>query len=193
MKKSLAIINWPEKVVKKRIKWLLRLMKNTKDTRMKERFQTILLFLNNYPPEEIASIINRSSSSVYNYINAYLKNGLKGLRLKYPPGRPCFLQEEQQNQVYNTVVFKVPKDVGFPVEMNWTAPLVKKWIEQEFGVAFSVRGVLRLLHSLGLSCTRPTYSLAKADRQKQEEFKKNVCGAENTAAKWVSGPDSLRR
>ena len=74
--------------------------------------------------------------------------------------------KNNEAKVHKIVVLKVPKDVGFPVEMNWTAPLVKEWIEQEFGIKFSVRGVLRLLHSLGLSCTRPTYSLAKADSQK---------------------------
>jgi transposase len=182
---------WPEKVIAKRRKWLLRLMKNCKDTRMKERFQTILLFLDQYQPEEIAKIINRTTATVYNYINAYLKNGLKGLRIKRPPGRPDFLSEEQRSSVYNTVVYKVPKDVGFPVEMNWTAPLVKKWIKQEFDIEFSNRGALRLLHSLGLSCTRPTYSLAKADPQKQDVFKKNVSSGEKPPAKWISGSNSV--
>lgn len=162
---------WPERVIKKRIKWLIRLMKKCKDTRVKERFQTILLFLNQYQPKEIATIVQRSLSTVYNYINLYLSLGLKGLRPKHSPGRPCLLTGDQQKKVYDTVAFCVPKDVGFPVEMNWTAPLVKKWIGQQFGVKFSVRGVLRLLHHLGLSCTRPTYSLANADPQKQQEFK----------------------
>ena len=193
MKKSTIINNLPEKVINKRIKWLLRLMKKSRDTRMKERFQTILLFLNKYPPNEIATIINRRTTTVYNYINAYLKGGLKGLRMKRPPGRPGFLNDEQRMAVYNTVVFKVPKDVGFPVEMNWTAPLVKKWIEQELGVKFSVRGVLQLLHSLGLSCTRPTYSLAKADSQKQEDFKKNFSKDKKPSAKWVSESDPIPR
>jgi len=166
-----TINNWPEKVLNKRLKWLLRLMKKCRNTRMKERYETIRLFLLKYSPREIATIIARSTSTVYNYINAYLKAGLKGLRPKYYPGRPCFLNEEQQQKVYDTVAYHVPKDVGFPIEMNWTAPLVKKWIEQEFGIKFSVRGVLRLLHKLGLSCTRPTYSLAKADPKKQQEFK----------------------
>lgn len=163
---------WPGSVIKKRLKRLARLMKKCKNTRMKERFQTILLFLNQYQPKEIADIVQRSLSTVYNYINVYLSMGLKALRPKHSPGRPCLLTEEQQRKVYDTVAFGVPKDVGFPVEMNWTAPLVKKWIQQQFGVKFSDRGVLQLLHNLGLSCTRPTYSLAKADPQKQEEFKK---------------------
>jgi putative transposase len=193
MKKSTIINNLPEKVINKRIKWLLRLMKKSRDTRMKERFQTILLFLNKYHPNEIATIINRRTTTVYNYINAYLKGGLKGLRMKRPSGRPRFLNDEQRMAVYNTVVFKVPKDVGFPVEMNWTAPLVKKWIEQELGVKFSVRGVLQLLHSLGLSCTRPTYSLAKADSQKQEDFKKNFSKDKKPSAKWVSESDPIPR
>ena len=40
------------------------------------------------------------------------------------------------------------------------------------GISYSKRGALWLLHSLGFSCTRPTYTLANADPQKQEAFKK---------------------
>ncbi|MDQ0414904.1 hypothetical protein J2S25_003114 [Mesobacillus stamsii] len=55
--------------------------------------------------------------------------------------------------------------------MNWTASLLAAWIEKEFQVTYSGRGTNWLLHRLGFSNTRPTYSLAMADPKKQEEFK----------------------
>ena len=67
---------------------------------------------------------------------------------------------------------KTPEDVGFPAEMNWTAPLVSEFIFQQFQVRYSNIGALRLLKELGFSCTRPTYTLANADPDKQETFKK---------------------
>lgn len=164
----------PEKDIQKRIKWLKRLMKSCKSPRMQERCQTIYLYLQNYSKEEIAQITGRGLTTVYRYINLYLKLGLKGLRMKHSPGRPTFLNEEQQQKVYDVVANKVPRDVGFPVEMNWTAPLLKKWIKQEFGIEYSLRGALNLLHTLGFSCTRPNYTLANADKQKQEQFKKTL-------------------
>ncbi|WP_093795262.1 helix-turn-helix domain-containing protein [Sporomusa acidovorans] len=56
--------------------------------------------------------------------------------------------------------------------MNWTCPLVAEWIQRQFGIKYTDRGVLDLLRDLGFSCTRPTYTLAKANLEKQEEFKK---------------------
>ena len=65
---------------------------------------------------------------------------------------------------------QTPKDIGFPVEMNWTAPLLRNWIERTFGVSFSERGTRDLLYRLGLSYTKPTYTLEKADPLKQAAF-----------------------
>jgi transposase len=174
---------WPDAVRRKRISRLKRRMKSCKDSRMQERYQTIYLYLQGYNKEEIAQITGRGLTTVYRYINAYMSGGLKALRLKHSPGRPAFLTEEQKRKVYDVVTNHVPVDVGFRTEMNWTAPLLQKWIEKEFGVRYSSRGTLHLLHYLGFSCTRPTYTLAKADPQKQEQFKKTL-GTETGCRVW---------
>lgn len=45
-----------------------------------------------------------------------------------------------------------PADVGVPSEMNWTSFLVRDWIEREFDVKYSDRGV-RKDSGLGLDVT----------------------------------------
>lgn len=55
--------------------------------------------------------------------------------------------------------------------MNWTAPLVREWIKQQFQVQYAERGAREVLYRLGFSYTKPTYTLAKADPKKQEIFK----------------------
>jgi transposase len=55
--------------------------------------------------------------------------------------------------------------------MNWTSFLVRDWIQQTFDINYTDRGVRKLLHHLGFSYTKPTYTLAKADPEKQEAFK----------------------
>lgn len=144
-------------------------MKANKDLRMHERYQTILMHLHGIPNDEISKVTGRSLSSVYNYVKAYRENGLKGLKMEYSTGRPRKLTEEQEQQVYKTVVEKTPSDVGFPAKMNWTSPIVRKWIEQEYDICYSDRGARELLYRLKLSL--PTYTLAKADPVKQEAFK----------------------
>lgn len=163
----------PPNLIDRKIKRIKRLMKSCKDSRLQERLQAVFLYLQGYVIKEIASIIGRGIPTTYRYINAYNEGGLKALRMKHSPGRPSLLTEEQRQQVYHVVAHSVPKDVGFSVEMNWTAPLLQEWIKKTFGISYSIRGTLWLLHSLGFSCTRPTYTLAKADPHKQEAFLKN--------------------
>lgn len=146
-------------------------IKENKNLRIYERYQTILMYLHGMPPKEINEVTGRSLSTVYNYINSYKQDGIEGLKMEYSTGRPRHLTSEQEQQVYRTIVDKSPADVGFPAKMNWTAPIVRKWIEQEFSVSYSERGARELLYRLELSFTTPTYTLAKADPVKQEAFK----------------------
>jgi putative transposase len=145
-------------------------IKANKDLRMHERYQTILLDLHSVSKKDISKMIGRSLSTVYNYINAYRQEGIQGLRIETPPGRQPFLSTEQEQCVYQTVVNQTPADIGFPAKMNWTSPIIRKWIERDFGVLYSDRGTRELLYRLKLSFTVPTYTLAKADPAKQEAF-----------------------
>jgi len=146
-------------------------MKANKDLRIHERYQTILMHLHGVPNKEISTVTGRSLSTVYNYVNAYRKGGIEGLKIEYSTGRPRQLTPEQEQQVYQTIVDKTPSDVGFPAKMNWTSPIIRKWIEQTYGIRYSDRGTRELLYRLKLSFTTPTYTLAKADPVKQEAFK----------------------
>lgn len=87
------------------------------------------------------------------------------------PGRPKRLTAEQEEQLYQTLVEKIPADVGFPAHYNGTANLVRQWIKKAFGVDYAERGARQLLYRLGFNYSRPTYTLAKADPEKQEFLK----------------------
>jgi transposase len=98
-------------------------MSATKDARMYQRYQTILLHLKGMTYDQISVIVDRTPTTIGFYVRAYKTSGLVGLELDHSPGRPCRLTEEQEKAVYQMVVEKTPVDVGFPVEMNWTALL----------------------------------------------------------------------
>lgn len=146
-------------------------MYNIRDLRMFKRYQTVLMYLKGRKYAEIADVLGCTEQTVYNYIRAYKASGLEGLVPGQSPGRPPQLTEEQEQELYNLIVDKKPADVGFPAEMNWTSFLVQDWIKQAFGVEYTDRGVRKLLHRLGFSYTKPTYTLAKANPEKQEAFK----------------------
>ena len=67
------------------------------------------------------------------------------------------------------------EEAGVGVFANWTAALACAFVEQNFGVSFSSRGMLNLFERLGLSYTRPTYTLDKAGRsQETGRVQKNI-------------------
>jgi len=120
--------------------------------------------------DEIAEIAGISTKTVNRYIKKFEDGGIENLVPIKPPGRPSFLNEEQEKQVYSTIAFNTPDEVGFEGIKNWTAKIACLWVFQEFGVKYSNNGMLDLFHRLNLSYTRPTYVLEKADPEKQKQF-----------------------
>ncbi|WP_411814290.1 helix-turn-helix domain-containing protein, partial [Cytobacillus horneckiae] len=45
---------------------------------------------------------------------------------------------------------------------NWTLAIISDFIQREWGQTYTLRGVSLLLEDLGLSHTRPNYTLKKA-------------------------------
>ncbi len=101
---------------------------------------------------------------------------MEGLILGKAKGRERKLTAEQESELYEVISEKLPKDVGLEPFCNWTAPLACKYVKNRFGVEFSERGMRDVFYRLKLSYTRPTYTLAKADPVKQEEFKERLEG-----------------
>lgn len=160
----------PEEEIPAALEELKLSMKEEQNQKLFVRYQVIYMLLSGESYEKIVNYTGLSFATLFNYRKAYCEKGITGLVPKKQPGRARFLTAEQEAQVVSTIVNQTPKDVGFPVEMNWTAPLLREWIERTFHVSFSVRGTRDLLYRLGLSYTKPTYTLEKADPLKQAAF-----------------------
>ncbi|MCR8636976.1 IS630 family transposase [Paenibacillus radicis (ex Xue et al. 2023)] len=150
---------------------LNQLMKETHDKRLYERYLAVRLHLEGYTFTEISHLLRLVRQTISIYWHSYQEKGIDGLPLKHSPGKPCFLNEEQHEQLAYLLIHKQPADVGFEARYTWTLPLIAAWIKQEFGVEYSVRGVSKMLKRLGFSFTKATYTLAKADPEAQAAFK----------------------
>ena len=148
-------------------------MRHTPSRWLFQRYQAVALVLQGYPYSAVSQIIGRSLATISHYIQAYRRGGLAALAPRHSSGRPHHLTVEQEHTVAEIVTHQTPQDVGLPAAMNGTAPLVRRFIQDRFGVTFSERGVRPLLYRLGFACTRPTYTLAKADPEKQAAFSRN--------------------
>lgn len=153
------------------IRYLKKLSRKTRDSRMKTRYDAVRLNLEGRTTTEIAGILDANYYTVRNYLNSYAQSGISGLDITKPPGRTTKLTKEQEQEFYECITTKMPKDVGFSPFVNWTAPLASQWVFSKFGVKFSERGMRDVMYRLNLSYTCPTYVLKKADPLKQEAFK----------------------
>lgn len=145
-------------------------MHDAKDRRHFERYQAVYLYLTGSKIKEIARIIGRIPETAGIYITTYKDHGLEGLTLNHSTGRPSHLSAEQTALLIETIATKVPADVGFTARYNWTLALIVEFVRNKWGVTYSLRGMSRLLARQGLSYTRPTYTLEKADSEKQRVF-----------------------
>ncbi len=106
-----------------------------------------------------------------NYAKASREGGIEGLNLKLYKGRPPKLTPDQEMHLSHVLVNKTPEDAGFPVQMNWTVPIVRSFMKIKFGVDYSERGTRELFYRFNFSFTAPKYTPAKADPKKPAEFK----------------------
>lgn len=155
------------------IQALKKAMKNIKDKRMYQRYNVIYLHLKGSSNRDIAIIEGYDEHTIGIYIKNYKQNGLNGLIMKKSPGAPRLLTEEQESILAEIITTQTPDQVGFPNRKNWYINIAQQWIKDNFNVEYSHSGTAYVLHRMKLSFTRPTYTLAKADPQKQEEYRTN--------------------
>lgn len=155
---------------KQAIEELEKRMKHEQERRMFERYQTILLHYKGKKVKEIAEILGRCKPTIRTYIKTYKHSGLDGLQMKFSTGAPVQLTKEQQDQLKQIIVKHLPHEVGFTAKHNWTLLLAAEYVKREFGQSYTLAGMSKLMHRLGLSFTKPTYTLAAADEAKQKEF-----------------------
>jgi putative transposase len=153
------------------IKLLMVAESMEKDKETAKRIQSVRLVFEGHAIPEVAHIVNCCDKTVYNNLNKYARDGFSGLKPKPKSGRQHKLTEGQETELYDTISNKLPSEVGLAPFSNWTSPLAARWIEQRFGIPFTQRGVRNLFDRLGLSFTRPTYTLKKADPQRQGQFR----------------------
>lgn len=63
------------------------------------RIHALLFLIDGKTIQEVASILNLSRQTIYNYLKTYLAKGLKSLVYKKPSGRPQKLTKTQKKEL----------------------------------------------------------------------------------------------
>ena len=163
----------PKSVKDEKIIELKLAMKNTNNIRLYKRYSVVLKHLQGFKNKDIAQMECLEKHTVGIYIKNYIDNGLKGLEMKYSPGKKRKLSKEQEVELVDIITTHTPEEVGFKNRCNWTIALVQEYIHKKFNIDMCHSAVYVAMNRLNLSYTRPTYVLAKSDKEKQEKFKQD--------------------
>ena len=145
-------------------------IKNNKDIKIHIKYLVILNHIHGLQNVDIASNLGLCAHTVGSYIKKYKTGGLNNLLPIPKSGAPRLLTEFQEQQLVEVITTKTPDEAGFPNRKNWNTVLIREWVKTNYNVKYCQSGMLYVLYRLNMSFTRPTYTLANADPQKQEAF-----------------------
>lgn len=95
-------------------------------------------------------------TAIYKWLTAVKKPGvgIKALRSTKAPGRPRSLTPAQENEVFQWINGRDPKQHGLGVNL-WTRPVIAQLIAEQFSVRLGVTAVGELLARLGMTPQKP--------------------------------------
>lgn len=148
--------------------------RKSKDVRIRERCQAILLRNKGYKVKEIVDILDRSIATIKLWTKLYREGGIENLKPKPQPGNNRKLTKEQKDKINQDLDTKTPNDFGFDRRF-WTVKLLKKHVRKKYSVVYkSERSYHALLKYCGFSVHRPTKKDRRQDEAKVKEFKEEL-------------------
>ena len=126
---------------------------------------TVLLGLDSgHSAESLSSLLGISLSLVYHYHSVYKEKGLAYYLSFHYQGSSSYLTADQLEMLSSELDARL-----YP-----TSQQICEWIYATFGVGYTPKGLVPLLHRLGFSYKKSKSVPAKADKSEQEVFLKNM-------------------
>ena len=162
---------------------LQRLYRTQTNARLARRIQGVYLAKMGLTCPQIMKITGCARRTIQQWLAKYNKGGLDELSEKPRPGQPTKLPRHREQEFCRRLETGPTKKDGVSV-LN--GPAIRRILQREFGVLYSLQGLYDFLHRLGYSCLCPRPQHEQADRQAQETFKKN------SRKYWTKSPSSTR-
>ena len=136
--------------------------------RMRIRLMALSPINNGVKHTQTAKYLQVSRRMVNEWVKRFNLEGLDGLMEKPRSGRPRALSTQQLEKLKAYVVAHAIKPNGGRLK----GTLVIDYVEQEFGVSYSLTSIYRLLHQLDFSWIMSRSKHPKQSLDAQEGFKK---------------------
>jgi|ETNmetMinimDraft_26_1059896.scaffolds.fasta_scaffold88028_2 transposase len=125
---------------------LSQLVRKESNAKQRDRYRAVLLALEGLSEPEIRLRLSRSRGFIQRWVYAHRDNGIGELRAMKPTGQPPKLPRDREAELKEFL-----DQTGGPRRGRDVADL----LQERFGVTYSVRGALLLLHRLGYEPLKP--------------------------------------
>ncbi len=142
---------------------------NIKDGKLATQLRAIMAFEDN-TAEQIAKIFKVSVRTVFRWINKFTSEGIDGLKDQPKGHYQPKLTEPQKNQLKNWIINGTNPNGE---SVHWTLERLASEIHSEFCVTLTTTAIWKNLKKMNLTLKKPRPVHHKADKEAQEEFKKN--------------------
>ncbi|SFA56541.1 Transposase [Parageobacillus thermantarcticus] len=140
-----------------------------KDASLRQRVTAVRLIMEGYLGKEVAEMLNLHVNPCLPMSSYLMKVDWRSYSIKkLLPG--SHLTEEQQKKLKHMILHSTPFEQGLGMAASWNTRIIQSYLQNQYGISMTRAWVNKMLYRLGLSYTRPTYTLAKGDEQKQRAF-----------------------
>lgn len=139
---------------------LLYELKVERHAKYSDRIKVILLLDQGKTYQSIAEYLFLDEGTIRNYRKRYVEGGIFGLVTDVYSGKRCRLSKKEQQLLSSYLEKNICLD----------SKEIAAYIQNKFGVEYSVSGVTALLHSLGFVYKKAKAVPGKADKEKQRLF-----------------------
>ncbi len=146
----------------------LRAAEKGGNLRSVKRILAILSLSEGLLKEEIAAILKVSAESVRLWLNAFLIEGVQGIELKRPPGRPSKLTKTEKKEIAD-IIDKGPAEACF-LSNCWRTPMIQHLIYEKYGVFYDVHYISQLLKNMGFSFQKAKFVSDHLDEKAREKW-----------------------
>lgn len=139
-----------------------RLYRATKDVRLRQRAQLVLLAAEKgLVAAEISELVRLSEESVRRWLKRYVAEGIEGLYDQPRPGAASVVTDEYRTQLV-AAVRRRPRSLGLPFSL-WTCQRLADYLAEETGIRVSDETVRRHLAAVGIVLSRPQHKISSPD------------------------------
>jgi transposase len=156
------------------VRRLEQVFRDSADPKLRDRVQIVLMAHRGRQHQDIAADLAVAPRTVQRWLNAYLADGLDGLRPKKARGKPAGIPASLADEVKRWVIGG-PAKQGLD-RANWTQAELADHLRKAKGIRTSRSAVQRFCARIGVRPYRPSYRFLRADPAKQATARRELAG-----------------